>query len=119
MPDVETKSVWTLLDELLTFAVADLAIANAPIDAAEQRRIADYIGGKVGEIRRSYGSVLCAVHRKADQTDTLPPFDNCVACIRNERDELRGLMEPFIPKGEQVDSVGFLRELLERKDSHV
>jgi hypothetical protein len=113
------KSVWALLDELLTFAVADLAIANAPIDAAEQRKIAEYIGGKVGEIRESYGSILCAVHRKLDQNDQLAPFDNCIACIRGERDELRDAIAPFIPEGQQVDSVVFLRELLEKKGSHV
>lgn len=32
---------------------------------------------------------LCPVHRQLDDSRQLTPLDNCVACIRVERDELR------------------------------
>ena len=33
--------------------------------------------------------LLCPIHVQLDRADKLEPFDNCVACIRVERDELR------------------------------
>lgn len=33
--------------------------------------------------------MLCDIHFSLDKADKLEPFDNCVACIRVERDELR------------------------------
>lgn len=33
--------------------------------------------------------MLCEPHWNLDQSDSLEPFDNCVACIRVERNELR------------------------------
>ena len=33
--------------------------------------------------------LLCPVHHSLDERGELRPFDNCLACIRNERDELR------------------------------
>jgi hypothetical protein len=33
--------------------------------------------------------LLCPVHKNLDAEGKLKPFDNCIACIRNERDELR------------------------------
>lgn len=32
--------------------------------------------------------LLCPVHANLDRADKLEPFNNCVACIRNQRDEL-------------------------------
>ena len=32
---------------------------------------------------------LCPVHKSLDESSGLRPLDNCVACIRNERDKLR------------------------------
>jgi hypothetical protein len=33
--------------------------------------------------------LLCPVHASLDSRHDLTPFDNCIACIRVERDELR------------------------------
>lgn len=35
---------------------------------------------------------LCSPHKDMDATGSLKPLDNCVACLRNERDELRALL---------------------------
>jgi hypothetical protein len=32
---------------------------------------------------------LCPVHESLDKNGALEPLDNCVACLRSERDELR------------------------------
>lgn len=33
--------------------------------------------------------MFCPVHEELNRSGGLEPFDNCLACIRNERDELR------------------------------
>jgi hypothetical protein len=38
---------------------------------------------------RILADLLCPVHQRLDQIGKLQPFDNCIACIRNERDELK------------------------------
>ncbi len=38
-------------------------------------------------------ALLCPVHASLDSRDELKPFDNCIACIRNERDELRAELQ--------------------------
>lgn len=43
---------------------------------------------------------MCPVHRSLDEHDKLRPFDNCVVCIRNERNELRKAAEPGTASGE-------------------
>lgn len=35
---------------------------------------------------------LCPVHERLDKSGGLRPMDNCVACLRNERDELKALV---------------------------
>jgi hypothetical protein len=37
--------------------------------------------------------LLCPVHANLDADGKLRPFDNCIACIRNERDELRPILK--------------------------
>lgn len=37
--------------------------------------------------------LLCPIHKSLDDQDALEPFDNCIACIRVERDELRAIVE--------------------------
>ena len=36
--------------------------------------------------------LLCPPHAGLDKSGKLEPFDNCIACIRNERDELKSLL---------------------------
>lgn len=40
--------------------------------------------GEAGKL----SDLLCPVHANLDAAGSLKPFNNCVACIRNERDEL-------------------------------
>ena len=35
---------------------------------------------------------LCPVHESLDRSGALKPLDNCVGCLRVERDELRDLL---------------------------
>ena len=44
--------------------------------------------------------LLCPVHSSLDQRGALKPFDNCIACIRNQRDELLEKLKNY----EQVDA---------------
>jgi hypothetical protein len=37
----------------------------------------------------SMSELLCPIHASLDKSGKLRPFDNCIACIHNERDELR------------------------------
>jgi len=37
---------------------------------------------------QSMSELLCPVHAALDSRNELEPFDNCIACIRNQRDEL-------------------------------
>ncbi len=49
-----------------------------------------------GEAKQSGFTVAfqyCPVHQKLSESGQLTPFDNCTACIRNERDELRATLE--------------------------
>lgn len=67
------------------------------IEAAEEARMTGPINSdryselvraeeKLQEIAANF---LCPIHKSLDDRDELKPFDNCIACIRNERDELR------------------------------
>jgi hypothetical protein len=48
------------------------------------------------------GELLCPIHRELDANGHLAPFSNCVACIRNERDELRARLAAS-PSDEQIE----------------
>jgi hypothetical protein len=52
------------------------------------------------EAKRS--TLLCPVHATLDSRDKLKPFDNCIACIRNERDELRSELKQLRELREMV-----------------
>lgn len=45
---------------------------------------------------------MCSVHRTLYGTEGLRPFDNCIVCIRNERDELRKAAESGTASREAV-----------------
>lgn len=111
-------SVPLLLNQLLIFGVEDLARANGWMDAAEQRKLADYIADKVGLIRAAYESQLmplCPVHQSIDDRGRLEVTygNHCVACSLNERLGLLDILSEHIVAGPLTDSVSFLRGLLE------
>jgi hypothetical protein len=41
---------------------------------------------------KTLDDLLCPPHANLDHSGHLEAFDNCIACIRNERDELRALL---------------------------
>lgn len=47
-----------------------------------------------GEPAKELSDLLCSVHANLDKAGKLKPFDNCIACIRNQRDEL--LVKRFV-----------------------
>ncbi len=58
----------------------------------------------------SISELLCPPHASLDVNGHLPPFDNCIACIRNERDELRECLEAIstdIAQDALEDPIGF------------
>ena len=68
-------------------AVTSLALQSpeAPKGATEDaKRLAD---------------LLCPPHANLDANGKLEPFDNCIACIRNERDELQA--RPLSPEPQE------------------
>lgn len=50
----------------------------------------------------SLNDLLCPIHANLDAIGKLKPFDNCVACIRVERDELRKRAEKAEAKCEKL-----------------
>ena len=46
--------------------------------------------------------LLCPVHASLDATGKLKPFDNCVACIRVERDELQAGMDDLLKSLKEI-----------------
>jgi len=46
----------------------------------------------MNEEAKELKDLLCPPHAKLDECGHLEPFDNCIACIRAERDELKYLI---------------------------
>jgi hypothetical protein len=49
---------------------------------------------------------LCPVHHSLDSHGSLKPMDNCVACIRNDRDELLAIIREIIAAVEMEGASG-------------
>ncbi|WP_420239241.1 Lar family restriction alleviation protein [Telmatobacter bradus] len=57
---------------------------------------------------QSLADLLCPVHASLDSRNELIPFDNCIACIRNERDEMREALEGVLPYMEAAEGAGLV-----------
>jgi GTP1/Obg family GTP-binding protein len=81
-------------EECRTFALRDIRSVLRPLIE------------RIEKVEADKNTLLCPVHASLDSRDKLKPFDNCIACIRNERDELRSKihrLETIISYIEDVD----------------
>jgi len=78
LPGPECLAIWSNPREEVNGIAAERTSAAAP--------------GTSEDHAKELADLLCPPHANLDKNNHLEPFDNCIACIRNERDELRQLL---------------------------
>ena len=61
---------------------------------------------------KSLSDLLCPPHANLDAAGHLEPFDNCIACIRAERDELRAAQPQEVPAEQRDELLPETRKLV-------
>lgn len=74
---------------------------------------------RIDELRKKESeldNLLCPVHASLDKRGDLKPFDNCIACIRNQRDELLSALADAAKSLETISSQAGRDEYLKCMD---